>query len=288
MFRESLNDDSDMITVHGHNTGQTHATWRDQNLVNTDIIGADGSSTNSYRDEEMPAWFKIEVNGNQVSTFYSQDANRPPADEIWSPVSTGFFDPDNDYYLGLFVASQNNDTVRGTFSQVEIFTGDTTTPGAPPTSPVVPDPVEPLPDSSRGNFKLVKRNATDFAIDGNSGSVAGCSVELYDDIDHNNLTWTEIDLGNGFVACQKLNTNVCLDGGSGGANGQNVTLDTCNSSDINQQWQKIEAGNGYYQLQKRGTSFSLDGGNGGARDQNVYLWSTGSSNQNQHWKFENR
>jgi len=29
MFRESLNDDSDMITVHGHNTGQTHATWRE-------------------------------------------------------------------------------------------------------------------------------------------------------------------------------------------------------------------------------------------------------------------
>ncbi|GAA3510876.1 hypothetical protein GCM10022393_25650 [Aquimarina addita] len=137
------------------------------------------------------------------------------------------------------------------------------------------------------NFQLVKRNATGFAIDGGSGAVAGRSVELYTNVQHNNLTWTEIDRGGGYYSYQKYNTNVCLDGGAGGANGQDVTLQPCNASDYGQHWQKIDAGARHYRLQKRGTNYSLDGGNGGDIDQNVYLWSSGSSNQNQHWRFDN-
>jgi len=150
------------------------------------------------------------------------------------------------------------------------------------------DPDTPVAPTEKGNFKIVKRNAPGFAIDGDSGGVAGRSVELYDALDHNNLTWTEIDLGNDYVAYQKFATSVCLDGGNGGANKQDVKLETCDSSDINQQWLKVDLGNGYYQVQKRGTNFSLDGGNGGARDQNVYLWSTDTNNQNQHWRYDPR
>lgn len=136
------------------------------------------------------------------------------------------------------------------------------------------------------NFQLVKRNATGFAIDGGSGAVVGRSVELYTNVQHNNLTWTEINRGGGYYSYQKYNTNVCLDGGSGGVNGQNVTLQPCNASDYGQQWQKIDAGSGHYRLQKRGTNYSLDGDNGGAIDQNVYLWTSSSTNQNQQWRFD--
>ncbi|WP_299253021.1 carbohydrate-binding protein [uncultured Aquimarina sp.] len=137
-----------------------------------------------------------------------------------------------------------------------------------------------------GNFQLVKRNATGFAIDGGSGAVAGRSIELYTNVQHNNLVWTEIDRGGGYYSYQKYNTNVCLDGGSGGANGQDVTLQQCDASDYGQQWQKIDAGSGHYRLQKRGTNYSLDGNHGGDIDQNVYLWTSSSTNQNQQWRFD--
>ncbi|WP_299436370.1 carbohydrate-binding protein [uncultured Aquimarina sp.] len=137
-----------------------------------------------------------------------------------------------------------------------------------------------------GNFQLIKRNATGFAIDGGSGAVVGRSVELYTNVQHNNLTWTEIDRGGGYYSYQKYNTNVCLDGGSGGTNGQDVTLQPCDASDYGQQWEKIDAGSGHYRLQKRGTNYSLDGDRGGAIDQNVYLWTSGSTNQNQQWRFD--
>ena len=145
MFRESLSDSSDGISVYGHNSGMTHSTWRDQNLVNSDLLRADGSSTNSYRDENMPAWLKIEVNEDRVSTFYAPDSNSPPADETWSPVSTAFFDVGNDFYLGVFVASNNNATVTGVFDDVEVLTGGGEVPADPIEEPVEEEPVEEEP-----------------------------------------------------------------------------------------------------------------------------------------------
>ena len=152
--------------------------------------------------------------------------------------------------------------------------------------PVVDNPVTTIPTSESANFKLVKRNASGFAIDGDNGGVANRSVELYTNVDHDNLTWTEIDRGNGYYAYQKFNTDVCMDGGNGGANRQDVTLQTCDAADINQHWQKVDVGSGHYQLQKRGTKFSIDGGSGGAIDQNIYLWTSASGNQNQHWRYD--
>ncbi|MDO5971801.1 ricin-type beta-trefoil lectin domain protein [Flavivirga aquimarina] len=137
------------------------------------------------------------------------------------------------------------------------------------------------------NFRLVKRNATGFAMDGGSGGANGQSIELYTNINHNNLTWTEIDRGNGYYSYQKYGTNYCIDGGNGGANGQDVYLWTCSDNNQNQHWQKINAGNGHYRLQKRNASgYSIDGGGGGAINQNVYLWSSNSNNQNQQWRFD--
>lgn len=74
-----------------------------------------------------------------------------------------------------------------------------------------------------------------------------------------------------------------VDGGIGGANGQNVYLWSFSTGNVNQKWEEINRGNGFYSYKKKNTNFCLDGGNGGANGQNVYLWTCNNSNQNQHW-----
>ncbi|TRX62026.1 family 16 glycosylhydrolase [Fulvivirga sp. M361] len=92
---------------------------------------------------------------------------------------------------------------------------------------------------------------------------------------------------NPVVTMRKGNaTNFSIDGGDGGANGQNVRLWTYYNH-VNQQWVEIDRGSGYYTYKKRNTNFCLDGGNGGADGQNVYLWSCQNNNQNQHWRKVN-
>ncbi|MDO5968857.1 T9SS type A sorting domain-containing protein [Flavivirga aquimarina] len=141
--------------------------------------------------------------------------------------------------------------------------------------------------ASGNNFRLVKRNSTGFAIDGGSGGANGQSIELYTNINHNNLRWIEIDRGGGYYSYQKYGTNYCIDGGNNGANGQDVYLWECGNNNQNQHWLKINAGNGHYRLQKRNApSYSIDGGNQGAINQNVYLWTSSSTNQNQQWRFD--
>ena len=135
--------------------------------------------------------------------------------------------------------------------------------------------------------QLRKRNASNFAIDGNVGGKDGQNVYLYSQSSGNvNQQWEEISRGNGYYTYKKRNTNFCLDGGSGGANGQNVYLWTCNSGNQNQHWKKVSMGSNNYRLEKRNApGFSIDGNVGGANGQNLYLWASSNSNQNQHWSF---
>ncbi|TLX78268.1 T9SS type A sorting domain-containing protein [Labilibacter sediminis] len=132
-------------------------------------------------------------------------------------------------------------------------------------------------------FQLIKRNATGYAIQGTSA----LDVNLYSaNINSGTQQWNEIDRGNGYYSYQKKGTNYCIDGGNGGANGQNVKLVTCKSDDQNQHWKKVHVENDFYRLEKRNASgFSIAGGPGGANNQNVKLWSTGNYNQSQQWKF---
>ncbi len=88
-----------------------------------------------------------------------------------------------------------------------------------------------------------------------------------------------------FVHMKKRNASgYALDGGSGGANNQNIKLWSSNTNNQNQHWEEISRGNGYYSYKKRNTNFCLDGGSGGSNGQNLKLWTCSSSNQNQHWK----
>ncbi len=130
-----------------------------------------------------------------------------------------------------------------------------------------------------------KRNAPDFAIDGNNGGVNEQKLVLFNSTWHVNQLWKEISRGNGYYSYQKLNTNVCIDGGNGAANYQPVILYACNDNNQNQHWKKIDMGGGGYRLEKRNApNFFIDGNNGGANRQEVILF-TNTQSQNQQWLF---
>lgn len=135
--------------------------------------------------------------------------------------------------------------------------------------------------------QLIKRNAQDYAIDGNNGGANGQDVYLWSENESNeNQQWYEIDRGDGYYSYQKFDTDYCLDGNNGGDDAQNVYLWTCSDNNYNQHWLKVDVGDGYYRLEKRNASgYSLDGNKSGEDGQSVYLWSSNDNNQNQHWYF---
>lgn len=135
--------------------------------------------------------------------------------------------------------------------------------------------------------QMIKRNASEYAIDGNNGAENAQDVYLWEENqDNNNQQWYEIDQGDGYYSYQKIDTDYCLDGDNGGENRQNVYLWQCDDDNYNQHWLKVDMGDGYYRLEKRNASgYSIDGNNNGENGQSIYLWSSDDNNQNQHWYF---
>ncbi|MBW1295396.1 trypsin-like peptidase domain-containing protein [Aquimarina litoralis] len=135
--------------------------------------------------------------------------------------------------------------------------------------------------------RMVKRNASGFALDGGNGGANGQNVYLWSNNSTNqNQHWIEVNQGNGYYSYIKRGTNFALDGGNGGANRQNLYLWQYNQNNFNQHWRKVNVGGGNFRLEKRNASaFSIDGNNGGGNGQNTYLWSSNNNNQNQHWTF---
>ncbi|GAA3652611.1 T9SS type A sorting domain-containing protein [Flavivirga jejuensis] len=221
----------------------------------------------------------IQIWVNGVSRYYANNINFGYAESWSNDVQSSQYS-----YVDLKLGQYNYDDANYTNNETRTVYYDNVTwyDGSNGYSIV-----DPSGGGSSANFRLVKRNATGFAMDGGSGGSNGQSIELYNNINHANLTWTEINRGGGYYSYQKLNTNYCIDGGNGGANGQDVYLWTCSDNNQNQHWLKINAGNGHYRLQKRNASgYSIDGGNGGTSNQNVYLWSSSSTTQNQQWRFD--
>ena len=132
---------------------------------------------------------------------------------------------------------------------------------------------------------ITKRNATGFAMDGNSGAENGQNIYLYDENERDaNQQWAEVDRGGGYFSYQKKGTDFCIDGGRGGANKQNVYLWECGENNYNQHWQKTAVDGGAFKLIKRNASgFALDGGVGGANEQNIKLYDASVTSQNLHW-----
>ncbi len=132
---------------------------------------------------------------------------------------------------------------------------------------------------------ITKRNAPNYAVDGQGGGANGQNVHLWGTNTNNeNQHWVEIDRGGGYYSYQKLNSNYCLDGNGGGGNGQNVHLWTCNSNNQNQHWLKSSTSGGAYKLIKRNASgYALNGGSNGTNGQNVNLYNSSNSSHNLQW-----
>ena len=132
---------------------------------------------------------------------------------------------------------------------------------------------------------ITKRNAPDFALDGNFGGENGQDLYLWSASENNvNQQWIEIDRGNGYYSYQKMGTDYCIDGGNGGESNQNVYLWDCGINNYNQHWEKVSTEDGAFKLVKRNASgFALDGDNGGANGQSVELYNSEVSSQNLEW-----
>ena len=131
--------------------------------------------------------------------------------------------------------------------------------------------------------QIVKRNASNFAIESDGGNGDNISLRLFDagDLDQQ---WVETDRGNGFYSYRRNGTNFCMDGGNGGSSRQNVSLSTCGNTNRNQIWEKETVGGGAYRLAKSDTpGFVVDGGSGGENGQNVQLFKADSPSQNLQW-----
>lgn len=137
---------------------------------------------------------------------------------------------------------------------------------------------------------VIEKYGTGYSIDGNGGAIEGQQIYLWPTNTNNaNQKWVQINQGSGYYSYKKEGTNLCWDGGNGGAQRQAITLQTCDNNDYNQHFSKVKiyAGTEIYRIKKRGVSYSIDGNNGAAKRQPIYLWNSSDSNVNQHWEFNN-
>ena len=96
-----------------------------------------------------------------------------------------------------------------------------------------------VPESTSVHIR--KRNAPDFAIEGNGDAINGQSVYLSSaDQDSLNQQWLEINRGDGYFSYQNTESNLCLNGNESGTAMQNINLASCNDNDQDQHWQKVE------------------------------------------------
>ncbi|MGJ8676428.1 MAG: hypothetical protein ACSHX0_02810 [Akkermansiaceae bacterium] len=134
--------------------------------------------------------------------------------------------------------------------------------------------------------QLRKADAQDYCINGGRGGSNGQDVMLWTYIDnHRNLTWEEVDRGDGWYSYKKKGTNYCLDGGNGGAFGQEVYLWLENANNFNQHWKKIPTGDGTFKLSKRNAPTFGIRSTGGANYESVFLGAT-RAQANNKWFIE--
>lgn len=138
--------------------------------------------------------------------------------------------------------------------------------------------------SDGGAFQMVKRSAKFYAIDGGSyDTEAGFSVQLHKVSNHENRTWKELARPDGYYSFQKINSNLCLDGGSG----TDLMLEPCNAEAASQQWVKVVRGDDYYTLLLKESDLAIDAGEGRLNGDNVFLDYLDLASENQQWRFDN-
>ena len=213
--------------------------------------------------------------GNKVSARYTTDLSVSSAQLLYT------YDKDSIWPNKFWYGTPATITSDSIFANIPVgacavFLNASDSRGATVNTEYLEIPIK-AESLSGDTVQIVPRNNTKFCI----GADKNESVYLTDRILSNNLSWKEIDQGNGYYSYQLVNTNYCMHGGIESADGQDVYLWNCDSKDEDQLWLKVKADSGYYRLLKASNpEFALTIGS----NNNLQLQTSDESNQLQYWK----
>ena len=306
MFRESLDSESRMLTLWALEDGGIQTSWRGQSVINEDR--ADGGASTSFRDIDLPALVRIEFNENRVTASYS------PETGVWVPFGSGVFNNVDDYYLGLFAASQNNNVATGTFRNTEILveeegsnsftpnpnstyyidspihelrlaaTGESEDPYATSTATTGADVEWQFVDKGNGSWHIQRaaggstpRLRTDRSLFADMQSTGFSGTLTYYDFSQGALVGTYfLTLPDGPAEYRRL--QMTPDG--------EIRFFPSSSNGTWESWKitEVTSAERVVHIRKRNAQgFAIDGNRGAANGQNVYLWNQNSNNVNQQW-----
>ncbi|MFI2436195.1 alpha-L-fucosidase [Streptomyces sp. NPDC018693] len=98
-----------------------------------------------------------------------------------------------------------------------------------------------------------------LALDSGGNFTSGSNLKQWEPIDHNNLQWQAIELGNGYYRLVNRTNGLVADGWGSTSNGDPVRQRAWDGSN-NQQWQITHRGQGQYSIANRSTGLVIDGG----------------------------
>ncbi|MEU4466087.1 alpha-L-fucosidase [Streptomyces sp. NPDC024017] len=98
-----------------------------------------------------------------------------------------------------------------------------------------------------------------LVLDSGGSSSSGSNLKQWEPIDHPNVQWQAIDLGNGYYRIVNRGNGMAADGWGATDNGDPVRQAPWNGG-TNQQWQITDRGQGRYSIRNRSTGLALDGG----------------------------
>ncbi|MCK8436559.1 twin-arginine translocation signal domain-containing protein [Streptomyces sp. D2-8] len=98
-----------------------------------------------------------------------------------------------------------------------------------------------------------------LVLDSGGSFSSGSNLKQWEPIDHPNVQWQAIDLGNGYYRLVNRGNGMAADGWGATNNGDPVRQAPWNGG-TNQQWQITDRGQGRYSIRNRSTGLALDGG----------------------------
>ncbi|MDF3140506.1 MULTISPECIES: alpha-L-fucosidase [unclassified Streptomyces] len=122
-----------------------------------------------------------------------------------------------------------------------------------------------------------------LVLDSGGSSSSGSNLKQWEPIDHPNVQWQAIELGNGYYRLVNRGNGMAADGWGATGNGDPARQAPWNGG-TNQQWQITDRGNGRYSIANRSTGLVLDGGGMVAEGAVAKQW-TWQNSTNLLWTF---
>ncbi|MCX5335733.1 alpha-L-fucosidase [Streptomyces sp. NBC_00140] len=122
-----------------------------------------------------------------------------------------------------------------------------------------------------------------LVLDSGGSASSGSNLKQWEPIDHANVQWQAIELGNGYYRLVNRGNGMAADGWGATSNGDPARQAPWNGG-TNQQWQITDRGNGRYSIANRSTGLVLDGGGMVAEGAAAKQW-TWQQSTNLMWTF---